>query len=263
MPRWMSRGLLLVVFVTAGCASADRDVARGQAELQQHNYTAAEDDFREALWSKPGDQAAKDGLMQASAERRIAKLTTEIQANPSAEKYEERAFAYAAEKQPKKQIADIKEAIRLDPSDPSAYQQLASAFIKDGDQRAALATLREAVELDPADPFILNLYATILATSQSAQLRDGHKAVHYATRACELTSWNDPKMLRTLAAAYAADGKFDEAVKWESAAEDIVWKENSQIFDTSIAPAKIPGERLTMYRQHKPYIAERDSSAGL
>ena len=63
-------------------------------------------------------------------------------------------------------------------------------------------------------------------------------------------------MLFTLGEAYAADGKFDEAVKWELAGEDIERQLNSFVFEH---PDKIPDTRLTMYRQHKPYIAKTES----
>ena len=35
-----------------------------------------------------------------------------------------------------------------------------------------------------------------------------------ATKACQLTSWEDVNQFDGLAAAYAETGKFDEAVKW-------------------------------------------------
>ena len=42
--------------------------------------------------------------------------------------------------------------------------------------------------------------------------------VALATKAWELSGWKDASHLETLAAAYAATGDFDSAVKWQTAA---------------------------------------------
>ncbi|HUA32523.1 MAG TPA: hypothetical protein VMA09_02885 [Candidatus Binataceae bacterium] len=274
MRRSIGGVLLLVTFFVAGRVSRE-EVADGQAQLQQRHLDAAERDFRNALLDDRGakfsyesghttaDRAALEGLKQVHIERNLAKLTAEIQSDPSSDEYEERASFYAEQKQRQKQIADLKEAIRLDPSDKSAYQHLASAYLQEGDQQAALATPKEDIAHDQTDPLIFDSYAKILATSPSAKVRWGHEAVYYATRACELSGWHDTRELVTLGEAYAADGKFDEAIKWESAAEDIRWQEASVIFDPSAHPLKVPGPKLTLYRQHKPFIAEPDFPSNL
>jgi hypothetical protein len=54
--------------------------------------------------------------------------------------------------------------------------------------------------------------AWVLATAPDASIRDGIKAVEFAQQAVELSGGNDPKFLRTLAAAYAESGRFSEAI---------------------------------------------------
>ncbi len=58
----------------------------------------------------------------------------------------------------------------------------------------------------------LNNLAWALAACPNAQLRNGAEAVELATRACELTGYQNPTPLATLAAAYAETGQFREAV---------------------------------------------------
>ena len=52
----------------------------------------------------------------------------------------------------------------------------------------------------------------LLAVYKDAEFHNSEKAVQLAERACELTNHNEPGMLDTLAVAYAAAGRFNEAV---------------------------------------------------
>jgi hypothetical protein len=73
--------------------------------------------------------------------------------------------------------------------------------------------LEEALIEYPDNVGILNLYAWLLATSPDDTLRDGRRAIQFATRACESTGFGDPSCLDTLAAAYAETGDYVEAAK--------------------------------------------------
>jgi hypothetical protein len=55
--------------------------------------------------------------------------------------------------------------------------------------------------------------ARILATYPDPEVRDPNNAVIIATRAAELTKYQDPEVLETLAASYAAAGQPELAVK--------------------------------------------------
>jgi len=60
-----------------------------------------------------------------------------------------------------------------------------------------------------------------LATASDPALRDPDEAVSLARRACELTGHGKPELLDTLAAAFAAAGRFDEAEKTAEKAEKL------------------------------------------
>jgi len=55
--------------------------------------------------------------------------------------------------------------------------------------------------------------AWILSTDMNANFRNGSEAVKMAEQACTLTGRNDPRKLKTLAAAYAETGRFEEAIQ--------------------------------------------------
>jgi hypothetical protein len=73
--------------------------------------------------------------------------------------------------------------------------------------------------------------------------RDGTKAIAAATKACELTNWNNPIMLSVLAAAHAEAGDFEAAVKWQTQANSLTNTPAEKSFSES---------RLTLYRERKP-----------
>ena len=94
----------------------------------------------------------------------------------------------------------------------------------------------------------VNNLAWVLATHENPQARNPAEAVELAERACKITHYERPETLDTLAAAYAAAGRFDEAVKIaEKAVELAVLSE-----DTITRPDDIR-RRLRLYRERKPY----------
>src|SRR5581483_12331108 len=140
-------------------------------------------------------------------------------------------------------LADFDEAIRLDPDNPAGYNLRAAAHYLRGDVVAALADHERALERAADDPATLNYLAWVLATSPEEALIDGPRAVGYAERACELTDWAKAGVLDTLAAAYAAAGRFEDAVR---VARDAVAK----------APDDGRGEyerRLALYEAGRAY----------
>ncbi len=73
---------------------------------------------------------------------------------------------------------------------------------------------------------------------------DGKRAVESATKACELSNGKDPNSIDTLAAACAEAGDFDQAVKRQSQAIDLLTDaKEKEDFVT----------RLKLYREKKPY----------
>ena len=60
------------------------------------------------------------------------------------------------------------------------------------------------------------------------------QAVADATEANELAHWKDANKLDTLAAAYAEAGKFEEAVKWQTKAQELAGADNKADFGTRL-----------------------------
>jgi tetratricopeptide (TPR) repeat protein len=106
----------------------------------------------------------------------------------------------------------FREAIRLNPAFAPAHRHLAEALATVGKTSEAIASYREAIRLRPAFAEAINDLAWLLATHLDDKIRNGEQAVELARQACELTRYEQPVPLTTLAAAYAETGHFGEAV---------------------------------------------------
>ncbi len=115
-------------------------------------------------------------------------------------------------------IAQFRRALDLDPNLAEAQSNLGNTLFQTGQVAEAIAHWQRAVELQPLNAPALNNLAWVLATFPDDSLRDGAKALALAQRADQLTGGANPRVLRTLAAAYAETGKFAEAVQTAQAA---------------------------------------------
>jgi tetratricopeptide (TPR) repeat protein len=89
----------------------------------------------------------------------------------------------------------------------------------------------------------LNSLAWLQATCPEEAFRNGAKAVENATRACELTEWNEYPFFDTLAASYAEARDFDLAIQWQTKAFDAANDEEKADFRS----------RLDLYRARRSY----------
>jgi serine/threonine-protein kinase len=101
----------------------------------------------------------------------------------------------------------------------------------------------EALKRDPRNAATFNQLAWVWSTCPDPDVRNGERARECATRACELTEWGEPSFLDTLAAACAECGEFDDAMKWQEKAVDLVEDADRRADYRS---------RLELYRDGKP-----------
>jgi protein O-mannosyl-transferase len=112
--------------------------------------------------------------------------------------------------------------------DPKAHYEFATALTHTKRTREAIAQYASALLIQPDYADALNGLAWILSTDARADFRNGPEAVKMAVQACDLTSRTNAAILKTLAAAYAETGRFDEAIATVQAAKDLATKTQHQ-----------------------------------
>ncbi len=145
-------------------------------------------------------------------------------------------------------------AVALGSTDPEVHVQLALAYARHGEPEKAIAHNREALRLRPGLPNALNNLAWMLATHPREQIRAPEEAVAMAEQAALATD-DAPEMLDTLAAAYAAAGRFEEATQTARRAATAAAEAGSDRLGAQIV------SRLALYEQGLAYVERLDGAA--
>ncbi len=144
-------------------------------------------------------------------------------------------------------IAQYEHALQTKPNFAEAHYCLAHALEKTGVYRDVVAHYELALRFKPDYPKALNNLAWLLATREPAGSTDPGRAVALAERACKLSDPPVATYLDTLAAAYAAAGRFGDAVITAQKAVEL-----ARAGDEPDTVGKIES-RLQLYRAGRAY----------
>ena len=155
-----------------------------------------------------------------------------------------RAQSYWEKKEYINVINDQTTNIRLHPLFAPAYQQRGAAYYEMTNYIKAIDDLKYAITLDPQYADAYNDLAWLIATCPVETNRNGNLAIQFAQKACELTNWEKSYCIGTLAAAYAELGDFNNAVKYQKQALEMIVVTNSE---------RVNAERLLkLYQNRQP-----------
>ncbi len=143
--------------------------------------------------------------------------------------------------------AQLRESALLQPNNAVVHSALGNALMKTGKAREAAAEFTRTLALDPNNTSALNSFAWLLATASDDTLRDGRRAVELAQRASEIGGDADPVLLHSLAAAYAEEGRFSDAIATAQRATQLA----EQRYDQGLVHAL--RDELSLYELGFPY----------
>ena len=187
----------------------------------QGDHARAIELYREAVRAWPEFPEAHINLARAYAlggwqDLALAEYREALRANPeSATAHRGAGELLRARGAVEEALAHFRELVRISPDDAPARDALGLALALTGRFAEALAAFRAAAALDPQWPVPLDRAALVLVSLPGASRDDVAEAIALARRALALTHGPDPMALETLAAAYAAGGRSQEAIAAE------------------------------------------------
>ena len=205
---------------TLACTS-DNYIAHynlGDALIKKRRMDEAIAHFQTALQIKPDYAEAHDNLGNAlfqkgRVDEAITHYQTALQIRPdNAKAHNNLAIALFQTGRVNEAITHYQTALQIKPDYAEAHNNLGNALFQKGRVDEAITHYQTALQIKPDYAEAHNNLAWVLATVSQASLRNGGKAVKLAERANQLTSGENPVILRTLAAAYAEAGRLGDAL---------------------------------------------------
>lgn len=217
---------------------------------REYDKAIADLDFVIEKNPKDSELIATRGICYAQKgdeDRAFKDFDAAVKVNPkNVHGWQLRGSAYSERGEKEKALGDFKEAINLDPNNAATYLYRAHLYLVEGEPESALLDLEEVMRRAPDFPGAANDYAWTLATNPKDSIRNGHKAVEFAKKACHETDYKHAPTVDTLAAAYAEAGEWEDAMKWQQ--EALTLAETSH-------PDDVVGmrERLALFKEKKRF----------
>ena len=149
-------------------------------------------------------------------------------------------------------LVHLQKASLLAPDDPKIQFNLGMALLRSSQENDGLKHLRKAVRLSPRSPSSTNALAWHLATSPDSSVYDIAQALQLAQGVAELTRYENPAILDTLAAAYARSERFKEAAEVARQALDLLPADSNEALADRIQI------RLEFYEKGKAFVESNE-----
>ena len=190
----------------------------GLALLDDHRVEEAIPHFQQAIAIQPSYPRAHNNLGTAylqtgQLDEAIDHLKKAVELKPNyAAAHANLGNSYVRAGRLASGIVHYEKALEIDPTYAKARGNLGGALLQSGRAWEAIAQFEKTLAIQPEYPLIANNLAWVLATHPDASLRDGPRALSLAQAASKVAGDRSPIFLRTLAAASAETGHFDDAL---------------------------------------------------
>jgi tetratricopeptide (TPR) repeat protein len=238
---------------------------RSNLHASQGNDELAKADVDKLLKQQPDlPQALLLKSMIAAGKKQwgeaILQMQVLLQSDPTNEEWRIRlASYYAGDSRPRKAIellTQVLDGIRdendpeLKPTRADALRSRADYLLSVGKHAEAVKDYEEALKIEPDDTHSLNNLAWVLATSPDDAVRNAARSIELGLKGCELTKYEKPHIISTLAAGYAEKGDWETAKKWSAKAVEMGAKEDD--IDDQLK------KELESYKEKKPWREKQE-----
>jgi len=153
-------------------------------------------------------------LDKGQLDEAISKLQAAIILRPeNAPAHDNLAKALLKKGQVTEAMVQYRKFLELEPANVEARNTLGTALIQQGHVREAIDQWQEALVTQPENGNAASNLAWVFATCPEDSIRDGALAAELGERALRISGGKIPMIYKVLAAAYAENGRFAEAVE--------------------------------------------------
>lgn len=143
-------------------------------------------------------------------------------------------------------MSHLRQAAESKPLYLPAAEEYAKRCVRDGMYTEARRAMELGVAIAPDNLKLINSLAMLLATCPDDGVRDGARAVELAAALNERTSFGQPALLSTLAAAQAESGDFTAAIETATKALQLVGDQQTPLLG-------VLNKQLEDFRAGRPY----------
>jgi len=262
LQHWQSSFTLFEHALAVTRRNAVAHLQLGDAHLRAGDTEAAERHYEQAVaidpeWTPPRLGLADVHATRGNLARAIAGYERELKRHPNdplaAGRY---GVALVRLGRIAEARAPLERASAAYPGAATLHVGLAVVYAALGRTQDAIRSNRAALRIDPGQIEAANNLAWLLATRATATSQERQEAVQLAERATRARGAEDASLLDTLAVAYAAAGRFDEAVATSERA--------ARAADASGQPqvASQIRERSALYAAGRAYVEPAAPLAG-
>src|SRR5262249_5492809 len=144
-------------------------------------------------------------------------------------------------------VTQLKIVVRQKSDNADTHNNLGVALMRTGLNREARDQYLRALDLNPNYSGALNNLAWMLATCPDPSIRNGPAAVIVAQKANQVSDGENLVIVRTLAAAYAENRQFTEAIKTAAQALRMAADKNDEAWFNALQ------SEIKLYQTGQPY----------
>ena len=233
---------------------ADSHNNLGNILMQQGKLNEAMAQYKQVLRLDPDYANAHYNLgtvlmQQGKLKQAQAQYEYALSINPNhSDTHHNLGVAFMREGNMQQAKARFENVLRINPADADAHNNLGEVLIRLGKPFQAATHYEKVLEINPNNLIVINNLAWLLATYPDDNFRNGKRAVELAEWACKVTDYKIPKLLDTLAAAYAEEKRFTEAI--ETATKAL---ESAELQKNPAVQIQQIRFRLEQYKAGKPF----------